>query len=201
MVPTVSIDQVIDRLDSTREGTTCVVPIIMIRPEVLSLFDNPRYIHDLMDFYDLRTGGIPFFLPGYYHADPGKLLQIPDFTPRGAKSFHIGRLGDVCYSTKYFTQCISEIEEKNSNYHYVGATELILVQFYPKTAAQSATLDFPNMAVYDLSQLYVNGGSVLGGLHKIERFLGEAFRYIKDKEPYNELVKGLSAHYKIMADR
>lgn len=196
----VSMDQVLGKMEERVTDEPCIVPIIVVRPEVLSLFsyEGNVYFQRMLNFYDFRTGEIPFFLPGYYHTAPGKLLINEGCRTRGEQAFYIDRVGSIFFSAERFAQCLSELEDKNNGYHYLGATELILVQFYPKTSSKAASLDYPNMEVYDLARLFVSGRNNNRGFYNVECFLGDVFRCIREKQPFDTLVQYLSDKYRMI---
>lgn len=160
-----------------------IIPIILIKPSVI--LDNIRTHRLDLDFeyFHNRTGDrVTFFLPGYAHyprLECGELLSKYRPWDKNAIAFTINDR-DIYYSNKAFVDFVGILEQRSNAFHYYGNTELLLVRFNCGEEYRIGDIDFRAIHRFDLTQLFLAGGSEDRGYHIVNTFL---------ENVYHELIR------------
>ena len=181
---------------SYNDSTSEIIPIILIKPSVILNRRRLYRLDEVFDYFHHRTGEIiTFFLPGYAQYprfEAGELLS--HYRPFDEKAIafsyhHHGMEKNIYYNQEAFIDFINVIEEHSEGFRYYGNTELLLVKYVQEKIHSIGDIDFKSIHRYDLTQLFLSGGSEYRGYNIVESFLEDVYHgYRRFRRDLNEEV-------------
>lgn len=194
-----SFEDFLNYLQYSGNDNERLIPILLIRPSTIIHTNNVHSLDPVLDYYDVRTGAVQFYLPGYKQF-PGMTLRhlLTSFRYRRIppKAFNIQRLGNVGYSSQDFTDFVEVLEREIPGYHYYGDTELIFARYIPGNSNCPGQLDYSNYRCYNLSTIFLNNG-----YRGLGHFLEQTLKEYKQRPNDNDMLVATDRFYRAMTRR
>ena len=164
-------------------GQSEIIPIILIKPSVIQNSLRNYSLDQTFEYFHYRSGDeIIFFLPGYAQYprfEAGEFLSRYRPYDNTAIAFSIQDRKwrrDIYYSYQAFTEFVDVLEERSNGFRYYGNTELLFVKFNRGDRKEDGDIDFNAIHRFDLTQIYLTGGSESRGYHNVESFLERVYQ-------------------------
>lgn len=194
-----SFEDFLNNLQDSGNDIERFIPIVLIRPSTIIHTRDVHSLDPVLDYYDVRTGVVQFYLPGY--------VQIPGMTLRNLfqsvrcsryrpRAFNIQRLGNVGYSNQSFSDFVEVLEREIPGYHYNGDTELIFARYIPGNGNCPGQLDYSNYRCYNLSTIFFNNG-----YRELGHFLEQTLKEYKQRPNDNDMLAAIDRFYRPMTRR
>lgn len=196
MRPVSSFESFLENLRDSENNTKQLVPIVLIRPCTIIHTRNTQSLDAVFDYFDVRTGKIQFYMPGYMQSQEISLRRLLSTLRRNrmrTNAFNIQRLGNIGYSNQDFTAFVESLEREIPGYHYYGDTELLLIQYVPGKDDALGHLNYSIYRHYNLSILFMDGG-----YRGLSVFLEQTLHLYKECPTESELLANIDHLYKTM---